>query len=530
MAGISNDGAVYVVQRPASGVPAGSPILGGVAHTNDGAVYVTGAPALQQSARAVLFGDSILEAEAKSLTAASMAQSGGVITFAATGIGLGPGMRFRLLDSEIDALNVEQVVATAVSANEITFTSSIANLPATISPASGKTVIRFIDFTKTRDRGPTAWGNALAGAPFDIVSNMAWAGATSFQIVPYRDAWLAPYAPAAVFYMAGINDCTTGSGATYTAAAIHENDVILHEWCRTNGAQLWLFTVLPLNAAHASYTADIRQKILDLNRLRRYYARENPDVILVDAYRVCVDPSSATGDYQSGYTYDGLHPSATGAYYIGKEIARLAALKTNKVDILPVSQADDYGSDATNANLVDNGLLYGTSGAKSGSPAPTGNVADGWTVTNSGCTDVTCSLVAAQSGIGQAQRIVTVADGDGDYAQLALSASIHARVAEGDVIQVGADIACSSASAMKYIRMLVAMAAGGITITPEVMQTIGADYPATLDETTMTLLSPKIRMPASVTSLNVQFRAGSTGAGGCTFDVSRVFIRKVEAD
>jgi hypothetical protein len=42
MAGITNDGAVYITQRPSAGVPAGSPVIGGVPMTNDGAAYVTG--------------------------------------------------------------------------------------------------------------------------------------------------------------------------------------------------------------------------------------------------------------------------------------------------------------------------------------------------------------------------------------------------------------------------------------------------------------------------------------------------------
>lgn len=530
MTGLTNDGAVVVTRRPAAGVPSGAPVSAGIARTNDGAAYVTGLGDGQViSHRALLFGDSIMEAENKNLTVASLSQAGGVITIAISGLGLGPGHRIRILDSAIDALNVEHSVATAVSANEITITSAIADLPATISPASGKTVIRVIDLMRQRDRGIIGWGNALAGAPLDIVMNLGWAGATSFDL---QDdvSLIAGYSPGVVFYMAGINDMTTGSGATYTAADCHANDVIVHAACKAIGAQFWLFTLCPLSSTHASYSTAITQKILELNKLRRDYARTNPDVVLVDAFKVCVDPSSTTANYRSGYDHDALHPSAEGAYRIGKEVARLLTLKVPTVDIFPTSQADDYGTNSANPNLIDNGLFYGTAGSKSGSPAPTGDVADGWTVTNSGLTVVTCSLVAAQSGIGQAQRIVTTADGDGDYVQLALSASIHARVSEGDVIQVGADIACSSATAMKYIRMLVAMAANGITITPEAMQTVGTGYPATLSETTIRVLSPKIRIPASLTSLNVQIRAGNTGVGGCTFDVSRAFIRKVSAD
>jgi len=43
MVGITNDGAVSIIQRPSGGVPNGSPVSGGVSMTNDGSVYVVNA-------------------------------------------------------------------------------------------------------------------------------------------------------------------------------------------------------------------------------------------------------------------------------------------------------------------------------------------------------------------------------------------------------------------------------------------------------------------------------------------------------
>lgn len=63
MPGITNDGAVYIVDRPSSGVPSTAPRVAGVALTDDGATYVTGSVGPAQGAQRtiVLLGDSITD-------------------------------------------------------------------------------------------------------------------------------------------------------------------------------------------------------------------------------------------------------------------------------------------------------------------------------------------------------------------------------------------------------------------------------------------------------------------------------------
>ena len=78
-----------------------------------------------------------------------------------------------------------------------------------------------------------------------------------------------------------------------------------------------LFTILPRNGL----TATQLSVMMNFNSWLRETYQNARDVLLIDAFRMWADPASSTSAALSGYTTDGVHPTQTGAYVLGKELA-----------------------------------------------------------------------------------------------------------------------------------------------------------------------------------------------------------------
>lgn len=109
------------------------------------------------------------------------------------------------------------------------------------------------------------------------------------------------------------------------------------------------------------------------------WLRSRTDILLVDLETV-YDP--ATSD-----SYDGTHPSWIGT----RKIAAAEAVVIGPLLAAGTTLYADAADATAQGNLEANWDFAGTTGAKSGTVPPTGDVATGWTVTNNTACAVACS-------------------------------------------------------------------------------------------------------------------------------------------
>lgn len=188
-------------------------------------------------------------------------------------------------------------------------------------------------------------------------------------------------APSLVVFDGGTNDISAG----HSLATMQTNHQSVVDALIAAGVQEIARWTIPRST---SIVGASETKRTDFNT----WLATRTDINLVDLESV-FDPSTSD-------SYDGTHPSWIGA----RKIAAAEALVTG-----PLVEAGSFlyadAADATaQGNLETNWDFAGTTGSKTGSTAPTGNVATGWTVTNNTTATVTCSKTTDSDGF-DAQRI-----------------------------------------------------------------------------------------------------------------------------
>ena len=159
---------------------------------------------------------------------------------------------------------------------------------------------------------------------FERTENFGIAGNDTYDIlgggpsnVPGRLTGALAANDAATWVLAvGTNDVK----ADYPVATIIANiETIIARILEANRSVIFV-PPLPRDAASSSLSA--AQK-LRLAEIRRYFMTRlrRPRLHFVDAWEYMADPASTTGATKAAYTYDGLHPAQTGAYYVGLALA-----------------------------------------------------------------------------------------------------------------------------------------------------------------------------------------------------------------
>jgi hypothetical protein len=255
-----------------------------------------------------------------------------------------------------------------------------------------------------------------------------------------------------------------------------------------------------------------------LNKLIREYAHTRRGIVLADFYAVCVDPLSATSNYKSGYTDDGLHLSAAGAYAAGLELYN--ALNTaGLVPRGPIEEAysidESYGTDSDCKQLIDNPLLTLDAGTAT-SPA-TGTVATEWTLARVGTpTSVTGSLVERSDGFGNNQRVICEADAVSEGWTLT-STNYSGRIPAGSTIWGSVRVTADDTTKLQRLYMHLAVTSGGELGYPSARR-VGSATVHRNDETR--LVTPKITLSAAA-NVYMVINCYHNAANTVTVDVGR---------
>ena len=237
---------------------------------------------------------------------------------------------------------------------------------------------------------PLNWARCLSGQNFILAQTFGVSGQRTDQFISSGQLTnaIATGAGTCVLW-GGLNDIAQG----YTALQAFTNLKYIAETLVANGFQVVVDQEVGANNATAAMVA----QILELRQRLREWAPTVPDVYLHDAWPVVMNLSySATVlQFNTDYTYDGVHYNGRGAYYHGKSLAKLLT------SIIP-PRFDSLSNRAENATNNAATIL---------SPNPTFEGTTG--VINTGITG-TCPTNTRVGRTGSAtgvSSIITLADG-----------------------------------------------------------------------------------------------------------------------
>jgi lysophospholipase L1-like esterase len=216
-----------------------------------------------------------------------------------------------------------------------------------------------------RNIGYFTWVNALLQGRFRVINYAGVGGQTTTQIKARVASDVIAYNPQWCIVMGGANDIASDVDADVAFGNLTDicDDLV------AAGIKVILSTVTPSTSYN---TSQRKAEYASLNAQIAGYAAT--DVTIVDMGSSYQDPGD-TSQPISGATYDGVHPSALGAYLMA---ANLVIDFDGSAIALPTLFADNHDADLLHVNP----MMTGTAGTKSGSI--TGTVATGWTASGDG--------------------------------------------------------------------------------------------------------------------------------------------------
>lgn len=260
-------------------------------------------------------------------------------------------------------------------------------------------------------RGYAFWAQTLCDArvEFPQALNFGVSGETSAQILARVDQAAAANADAVVV-LAGTNDFGTADLPYATTIA---NLTAIVTALRSRNKRVLLLTVPPRGHPTSHFfagTADPKLlRLFAVNSWIKRIASQMRGVSVIDPWGDIADPASLYGDFRSGMVNVGdvTHLISASSYQIGKLLAAEFSRLYPPIDWLPKSNSDLYDAASNPVGALNsNAMMLGTGGTLSGTtPVPTGQVADGWTLSGS---DAGLTLAASKQAVGNVtwQRIV----------------------------------------------------------------------------------------------------------------------------
>lgn len=263
--------------------------------------------------------------------------------------------------------------------------------------ALGETSIGAVQ-RRVKDEGWTTWMQAFLHQRLDVISIDGEPGETSTQLLARFQTDAIDLAPKYCFIQTGTNDVTSG----VSSATIISNLQAMISMCHDAAITPIILTILPASSIDTSAESAVWfavNKWILMNHLSGGFIAAN----VSEAY---VDPD---GSYpvatSSEYVVDGVHPSANGAYLIGKKVADVVD------DFIPARDVFTFISTSDPLNILSNPCMIGTDGNDSDAEITDGDVASGWTVNGANGAG-TVSKVARDGITGEWQRLEFTASAD----------------------------------------------------------------------------------------------------------------------
>ena len=193
----------------------------------------------------------------------------------------------------------------------------------------------------------TTSGIFLAGRNYQLIRNAGIAGQTSTQIAARLQSDALAYSPDAVLIALGTNDLPAINTSYSSGMTVLMNNIqTMVKQCLSAGVLPILCTVPP-NGTRGLEAKLTQWFYYDLARSWR--------IPLFDAYRLMVDPVSASGQYLAGMSGDGTHPQYAGVAVLAPALATLLKNLTTCAPYTAAFSEVTEGTTGLEANMLRNG-------------------------------------------------------------------------------------------------------------------------------------------------------------------------------
>jgi lysophospholipase L1-like esterase len=370
-----------------------------------------------------------------------------------------------------------------------------------------------VAFCQTRvDVGWLNWGLAAVDQRLDLIENFAVGSETAAHQLLRLDRTIA-LRPDIVSVLLGTNDAIA---ATTAAQTIADLDSI---YTQLRAAGIKIIAMTPPALATGNDAANAR--LMTVAAWVRLQVRTYPQQMrLVDVHQLSVNPTDTAGSAASNLLWDGTHFAPTFARIVG--LAFASAVEPWLRQYVPriVSNIQNKAVDSTLGNVVPNSLMLDTDA---------NGTADNVTLTNSGLTAMTGTVVASASGVGNVQRLACTADGVSDSGTIEL-ASVHTQMTAGRRYRVFARVyVTAGATNLQILSLGFNMTAGGVGYFVRLLTLYtGAGSYTTLgsEVTGLLFVSDWFTCPASLTDAKVRLGSTFSGAGSATVSLGEVFTEE----
>jgi lysophospholipase L1-like esterase len=343
------------------------------------------------------------------------------------------------------------------------------------------------------------WANSILGQPFVVTNCAGVGGNTTTQMLARIQTDVIAFKPGWVTVMGGNNDIAS----SFTSATTIANLKAIYAALNAAGIKIVAATITP----NVNYTAGAQQTAwAAINAWLREYAKTQNNFILWDAAAVLIDATNANVVTLAGMTSDGVHPSATGGYLLGKSLAAVLLPFVSAPAVLPTWNSDP-------GNMLVNGLSTGSAGTPM--YGSTGTAATGWVLANNG-TSCVGSQTSRTDGLGAVQ----IAAGTGTTVICSYQQILSTGFAAGDQLWAQAEIMAGSTNGVElYVNLQPSNTNYSYLLAT-------TDYLLNQTLPHLVLRLPVFTVPAGTTTLYVKVQG--YGTSGST-QVGRVELRRVVA-
>ena len=433
-----------------------------------------------------------------------------------------------------------------------------------------------------QSRGYMTWANILLGRRrLEVVSNLGVGSDTTTQMLARISSVLAVDAEI-VIVLGGINDL---AGNLSPASTVIANLQSIYDQLRASGRTVVAVSVLPVQAAHPSFSRALMSRIRAVNMWIASYCRTRRGMVLVDGFGAVVDTTSSDLVPRTNFYADATHLGTPGAYAVGKAISQSLNAVLRPLDDGAYSIGDSYlaarqtltsltgdGTTAT-ATLANHRLqpsdaitiegatpagyngswtilavptsstftfsCTAATGAATGTifvsnngqiidnplfGTPSAGLASSWTITES-ATTTTPTTTTRSDGLGNWQQLAITASGIGSST---LQGGDHiTRVFQGDTVVLEMEVEIDAGwTALEGIQLELNMIIGGVTVTTIANNRLSGS-PMPTEAWSGLLRTEPLLVTGAVTRCRPKVVTYFSGAGSATVRAGRAALRKV---
>lgn len=478
----------------------------------------------------VMTGDSLQSRGNYNVAITNATAVANTVTIVATLHSAYPGAYVTISNFNEEAFNGVFLVTSVIDVN--TFTYTAVGTGTATATGSGTCILN----SRFRDLCSFELANSMIGHPFTVLKNVSYPGKTIEYVAArfYRNV---------VLSRAHIVDIKAGTNNVINAASDGSDTDAVVETMKTAMALMLaqsanagiipvVYTVPPLGVTRDANFAIKNRIVAKYNSwLREFCMFVAQSAILVDLHWFGVNPTDANGEWASGMTTDGSHPTAKLIQLAATDLA----VTLGKYSYLPTpwgnALSDNYANNVNLRNIIVNPLFTTSGGSFTGTGST--NTSHGslwsatWTRGGGGAGAATSVLAARADGYGNDQKYTITSVNNNDKLSL-VSNGLQARVTEGEIGYMEANVNLVSIVNLADMFFSIEWTANGINYSSPAAIGTGSDgqLSGTLN---LTLRTTPFAIPANLTALKSRFWTTFGGAGGGEVRIGLVQWRKMSA-